>query len=157
MEAVCSSHGELQQTVEQQLLPVLDEHLHLQHLGGPLAPLHLAGPAHKLVYLDGWLVLQELLPDLDEHHLHLHLLGHLAPHLVGPAHKLVFYLDDWWLVLQKYSGSGLGYKDNHHLQDDTQEDCLEELYWRKILLGMQDFSLLNSLNVLLSLFHFVSK
>ena len=87
--------------VEQQLLPVLDEHLHLQHLVGPLAPLHLA----------------------------------------GPAHTLVFYLDDWCLVLQQYSGSGPGYKDNHHLcvQDDTQEDCLEELYWRKILLGMQDW------------------
>ena len=86
----------------------------------------------------GWL--QELLPNLDEQ-LHLHHVGHLAPHLGGPAHKLVFYLDDWWLVLQKYSGSGLGYKDNHHLcvQDDTQEDCMEELYWRKILLGMQDF------------------
>ena len=51
MEAVCSSHGELQQTVEQQLLPVIDEHLDLQHLGGPLAPLHLAGSAHKLVCL----------------------------------------------------------------------------------------------------------
>ena len=121
----------IQQTVEQQLLPVLDEHLHLQHLGGPLAPLHLAGPAHKLVYLDGWLVLQELLPDLDEHHLHLHLLGHLAPHLGGPAHELVFYLDDWWLVLQEYSGSGLGYKDNHHLcvQDDTQE------HWKNCIGG----------------------
>ena len=87
--------------------------------------------------LDSCLVLQELLPDLDEH---LHHLGHLAPHLGGPAHKLVFYLDDWCLVLQQYSGSGPGYKDNHHLcvQDDTQEDCLEELYWRKILLEMQD-------------------
>ena len=51
VEAVCSSHGELQQTVEQQLLPVIDEHLDLQHLGGPLAPLHLAGSAHKLVCL----------------------------------------------------------------------------------------------------------
>jgi hypothetical protein len=73
-----------QQTVEQQPLPVLDEHLHLLHLGGPLAPLHLAGPAHKLVYLEGWMVLQELLPDLDEYH-HLHQLSHLAPHLGGPA------------------------------------------------------------------------